>query len=201
MNDDKQLQATLVETWKKTRDSVEHFDKIIGELRKTTLAINVAFIPISVHVIQYFDDWDFYLIALAITVNIFNLVMWSLEKHYHLYLITSAHVAGILEARIGLDEGCRLTHMISKVKRQMQHKFMGFHFYDLLYFVSILCALGLAYFVEIIITHKSFYVLIALLELWWIVRALRRQNDAGSAFPAESSSMSDKVQIGEKGTG
>jgi len=37
-----------LEIWKRSRDSVEHFDRILTELRKTLITVNGAALPILI---------------------------------------------------------------------------------------------------------------------------------------------------------
>lgn len=54
--------------------------------------------------------------------------------------MSSAKVANNIEDKISVPENCKLTHVLSKAKKS-QHKLLGFHLYDVLYFGAMLTAL------------------------------------------------------------
>jgi len=86
-----------LEVWKKARESVEHFDKILGDFRKIIFTFNG--IIISSGFALYTEHSSRYtLFFLACNVLGFtNILIWLLEKHYHRYLFTSALVAMNIE--------------------------------------------------------------------------------------------------------
>ena len=129
----------MIEVWKKARDTVEHFDKILSDFRKIAFAADAAVIPIAFQIFLTADEWPFYIALLGIAWNLVNFLIWIAEKHYHLYLITAANVARNLEKKITEDQNCWLTDRLANAKEyQCRVPFLNktyLHFYDLIYLI------------------------------------------------------------------
>lgn len=128
----------LFEVWKKTRDTVEHFDKILSDFRKIAFALNAAVIPIAFQICINSNEWPFYLMVLGVTWNLANFLIWMAEKHYHVYLVVTASLAKGIEKELGLKPEFQLTSKLASAKKK-QTKLPFFkpsiHFYDFIYIV------------------------------------------------------------------
>lgn len=174
-------ESVLIEVWKKSRDTAEHFDKTLGDFRKIVFAIDAGFIPVVTQ-IRLDSQKERYIIALGITLNLINLFFWVLEKHYHLYLVTAAKVAKHAEGVLGLAENIQLTRRIAdaKASKQISVKFFGCsaHFYDFIYFAPIGLSVLLLWFIHGVWYQLMFWLFLVL-ELVLIVYVLRKHQGAG----------------------
>jgi hypothetical protein len=136
--------SELIEIWKKCRDTVEHFDKILGDFRKISFAFNAALVAVTYQVFQN-NEWPFYVMLIGIVWNLSNFLVWLAEKHYHLYLIEAASVAKKIENELNLTEETKLTTRLGLIKEKQFHisipKLAKVYFYDLFYIFF--CFIGL----------------------------------------------------------
>ncbi|MFH1201462.1 MAG: hypothetical protein V1674_01050 [Candidatus Omnitrophota bacterium] len=113
----------LLETYKIARNSVEHFDKILGVFRQIIFTFNAVFSSSSLaFYLNYFFKqaeptpnnatvdatqsvlanskiYAILFVAATILASI-NILVWMLEKHYHRYLVVSALVADNFEQKL-----------------------------------------------------------------------------------------------------
>lgn len=116
----------FIELYKITRNSVEHFDKLLGDLRKIMLGFDGIVIAavtaryggaiikagspyISRTVLKF-------LFVGSIFFTLINILFWALEKHYHRYLIISAKLSEEIEKESVSDQKIRLTYQLRKIR-------------------------------------------------------------------------------------
>jgi hypothetical protein len=145
----------LIEVYKIARNSVEHFDKILGDFRKITFTFNG--IIISSGFALYAEHSDKYILFFlaSITLGIINVLIWLLEKHYHRYLITAAQVALNIEKELFRGRTQRaLTYLIDRARKidlkwemSKVNKISNFiRSYDLLYILPIVVSGSVNFF-------------------------------------------------------
>jgi len=83
----------ILELYKINRNSVEHFDKILGTFRQIIFAVNGAIITACLAYIRNFEI----IFGVGFLLVVINLLVWQLEKHYHRYLTVSAKIAEKIE--------------------------------------------------------------------------------------------------------
>jgi hypothetical protein len=114
-----------VEAYKISRNSVEHFDRLLGQFRQIIFTFNGVLISISFSL--FVDKYNKSLILLHLPIRrvilmsnlvaITNILVWLLEKHYHKYLLVSAKVANKFEKIVFKDlEDLQLTTQLSNAK-------------------------------------------------------------------------------------
>ena len=146
---------SLIELWKKARDSAEHFDKLLSDFRKIAVAVDAAYLPIAVQIYlaghksaDGLWKWQQHLVFLCFSLNAINYMIWLLEKHYHLYLTVAASVANEAERKIGWQDSLRLTHQFIHAKGKKQFGLIGLHIYDWLYIGPAAAALLFAIYIK-----------------------------------------------------
>lgn len=92
---------TYLEIYKVARNSVEHFDKILGGFRQIIFALDgVSAMAVATYCIKA-EAINYRLLFWASFIFIvMQFLVWQLEKHYHRYLIMSAKIAEGIERRI-----------------------------------------------------------------------------------------------------
>lgn len=120
----------IIEYYKVTRGSVEHFDRLLAHFRQIMFAFNGIFISSGVALLLNDTKIDeIGLIRCFLIGNllaIINILIWLLEKHYHRYLIASAEVANKIEKELFPgDEEKHLTYQLWRTKeyRVQREKF------------------------------------------------------------------------------
>lgn len=90
-----------LEIYKVARNSVEHFDKILGGFRQIIFALDgVSIMAVATYYVKA-EPINYRLLFWASFIFIvMQFLVWQLEKHYHRYLIMSAKIAEGIERRI-----------------------------------------------------------------------------------------------------
>jgi len=142
---------TIIEIWKQSRGSVEHFDKILGDFRKILFAIYGVIVTGAVSImLSQLSDKLLYISLLGFGLNIITLLIWFCEKHYHLYLVISSRVAKEAESALQIDSSLQLTHKLGEGKKREQRgipfkKYINY--YDMIYLIPACGVLGVLCFV------------------------------------------------------
>ena len=115
-----------MELYKIARNSVEHFDKLLGDFRKIVLGFNGTVVGAVITFFgraivksssPYTDKTQVRLLFIGSTIFAFiNLLIWYLEKHYHRYLITSVKVSEEIEKDLFENQKIRLTYQLRKAR-------------------------------------------------------------------------------------
>lgn len=130
------MSSLNLEVWKKSRETIDHFDKILSDFRKIAFGADAIAAPALLKI--WFDLTDekvlIHIGLVALGWNLFNLLVWLAEKHYHIYLLAAVHVAKKCEGVFGANG---LTeHIGAAKKKQLRLPFLlntQLHFYDLIY--------------------------------------------------------------------
>ena len=123
-----------LEIWKRSRDSVEHFDRILTEFRKTLITVNGAALPILVSLfLSPLPDKKLYIVLFSFALNLVDFVFWLVEKHYHIYLLVSANVSKKTEELLGIQKEICLTKCLAEEKLQIPLMHSVISFYDFIY--------------------------------------------------------------------
>lgn len=167
-----------LEVWKKSRESVEHFDKILGDFRKIIVTIDVAMVPFVYQITQTSNEWPFYLFVIGLAWNMASLLIWIAEKHYHLYLLAAAEVAKRIEMELELPVGQQLTSQLAIAKKRQFHvpiffKKIKLYFYDFFYICFGVVGLGLTLY-----SGWKVFVGIVLIEISVLCIVLHQQHSA-----------------------
>lgn len=117
----------LIEYYKVTRNSVEHFDRLLAQFRQIMFTFNGIFMSTCITLfltrlknadIRYIK---FFLISSLLAI--INILIWLLEKHYHRYLIASADVANKIEEKLFPgDEDKQLTYHLGREREYKVEK-------------------------------------------------------------------------------
>lgn len=140
-------EAKLLEVYKISRNSVEHFDKILGVFRQIIFTFNGLLISSGIiFYINYFpkdvpkinvDTRNLLLIFFLgnLVLAAVNILVFLTEKHYHRYLEVSAKVAEEIEDELfGLDVKKHLTYQLGFFRKLSCNKILPcLRSYDLLY--------------------------------------------------------------------
>lgn len=118
--------SSEIDLYRIIRNSVEHFDKLLGDLRKIVFGFDGVIITA---VITFYgkeiiksdspntDITHLKLIFVgSILFAIMNILFWALEKHYHRYLVISAKLAENFESRMIKNKTNRLTYQLRQVR-------------------------------------------------------------------------------------
>ena len=163
-----------LEIWKRSRESVEHFDKILLELRKTLVTINGISLPILGSLfLSSLPDKKFYFSLLCLALNIVDIVFWFVEKHYHIYLLVSAKVANNAEENLGLPEEMKLTQYLANKKLQVPFAKGVLSFYDLIYLLPAILSISIA-FLNPVFTLKIIFGILLLIEIGFGIYILKK---------------------------
>ena len=145
--------------YKDARDTVKHFDNILSNYRKIAYGFNAAIIGSYIGSLfneQLNSSIKTNNLTVSFIAIMFNYLLWSLEKHYHKYLMFAAQVAKnietdlCLESAIGLSErlyyastmkGPYIARFLYQIRR-----FFHFQYYDLIYLLPILLVNTRSYF-------------------------------------------------------
>ncbi len=168
----------LLEAYKIYRNTIEHFDKIIGVFRQIIFTFNGVFISSGIAFYLSYLGGQFEnlikestravacnkkIYAVLFMVNailcVINLIIWLLEKHYHRYLVATASVAKHVEVELfNLDEEKRLTFQLTSCSKFSWFSLISAFIksYDLLYLVPIL---GSACISQFLLNHSSLMTL------------------------------------------
>ena len=166
-----------LEIWKKSRESIEHFDRLLGDFRKTSFAINgVGLTIIGSIIISQVQNKSFFIALLGVVLNVLNFVVWIVEKHYHNYLIVSAKVARKAEDDLKVADDLKLTYQLSKTKLKIPFFESLINYYDLIYIVPAFLFL-LACFMPGSIFFFLVFLLIATSEILTIIAILKTQHN------------------------
>lgn len=135
-----------LEIWRRSRDSVEHFDRILTELRKTLIAVNGAAMPILVSLfLSSLPDKKVYIVFFSFALNLVDIVFWFVEKHYHIYLVVAANVCKRIEDLMGVEEEISLTENLAKEKLQIPLTRGFLSFYDFIYLLPAAVSLAIPF--------------------------------------------------------
>lgn len=141
----------LIENYKIARGSVEHFDKILSDIRKIVCAFNGIFVSsalvfgVSVSEIRYVVSF-----ILMIILAGANFLIWLIEKHYHRYLFVSAIIAEGIEKKLFENKLRRLTYQLRLARGDGVRPLHNFRSYDFLYIVPILASVFLNFLLPIL---------------------------------------------------
>ncbi|MCX5668050.1 MAG: hypothetical protein NTY34_07080 [Candidatus Omnitrophica bacterium] len=133
-----------LEVWKKSRDTVEHLDRILSDFRKIICAIDAGILAVAGPILtSTCEKRVTYIAYLGLGLNLMNFLIWTLEKHYHHYLMVAAKAAVDIENQLKLEALTMLTHRLSDAKRLDSPSFKLFrtisiHYYDLMYIVPMI---------------------------------------------------------------
>lgn len=166
-------QELYLEIWKRSRDSVEHFDRILTELRKTLIMINGAALPILVSFfISPLPDKKMYIALFSFALNLIDIVFWFVEKHYHIYLIVSANTAKKAEDVLDIGE-LGLTKCLGSKKLRIPFVRGYLSFYDFLYILPAAISMAIAFFTPSL-THRIVFGLFLIFEMIFGVYVLNK---------------------------
>ncbi len=169
-----------LEIWKRSRDSVEHFDRILTELRKTLITVNGAALPILISLfLSPLPGKKLYIILFSLALNIVDIIFWFVEKHYHIYLVVSAGVAKKAEENLKLNEELSLTSCLGKKKLQVPFIWKYISFYDFLYLLPATVSLGVAFSIPSL-KFKVYLFIILFVEIIFGVYIVNKNNKAES---------------------
>jgi len=156
------------------RSSVEHFDRLLGDLRRIVFSFNGIVIAgvIAIFGQAIIKSGDAgkginlthikLLFAGSILFAVMNLLFWALEKHYHRYLVVSSHISVQTENMLNLDENKQLTYQLKQVrdndyaddtiphciKRLLAKISKYFRTYDFIYLFPVIVAIGLNFYLS-----------------------------------------------------
>ena len=173
--------SLYLEIWKKSRNSIEHLDRIIGGFRKTIFAIDGVCLSVAASIMATStpiptDQKVPYTSVLLILLSFGNCLLWCVEKHYHYYLLSSAKVSKEAEKRLSLPESLQLTSRLSKTKQE-QH-FLLRSIYNGLYIIPAIISLGTVVAISKDLVHyeylmwiaAAFFVFEAIFFFWGLIR-------------------------------
>ncbi len=157
-----------IEIWKKCRESIEHFDKLLADFRRMVFTIEGVALPVGVTLLLSGSEKKIlYIGYLSLGISVINILVWTVEKHYHLYLLASAKVAEEIEGKLGLDDKFRLTTQLRKAKEEQWN--FKLSLYDFIYLIPALIALIISfltgiYFWTTIFLAVEFMVVVYLIK-------------------------------------
>jgi small-conductance mechanosensitive channel len=161
-----------IEVWKKARETIDHFDKILSDFRKIAFGVDAIVAPALLKI--WFDLNDekvlMHVGLVALGWNLFNFLIWLAEKHYHIYLLAAVHVARESEKIFG--ENALTKHIGDAKKKQLRVPFLlntHLHFYDLIYLAPMFFATVL-----IFLFNPWIWFLTVILELVLVVFIIKR---------------------------
>lgn len=158
------MDKDLIEIWKKSRESIEHFDKLLAEFRRMIFTIEGVALTVGVALLLSTNPRKIpYVGYLSLGVSIINIIVWAVEKHYHLYLLMSAKVAENIEEKLDLDDKLRLTTQLRKAREELQPApclcGIKFSLYDFIYIGPALITLALAFLAQLYFWATGFLLL------------------------------------------
>ncbi len=116
-----------MEQYKIVRKSIEHFDKLLSDLRKIVWGFNGTIAAVIVYhgrTIIKPDSSSFLtdktkvkiLILGSLLFTLTNILIWAVEKHYHRYLTMSAKVSEEIEKKLFKNTKMQLTYRLREIR-------------------------------------------------------------------------------------
>lgn len=157
------MNPNLIEIWKKSRESIEHFDKLLAEFRRMVFTIDGIALTVAVTLLLSSNEKrTTYVGYLGLGISIINVIVWAVEKHYHLYLVVSAKVAERIEDVLGVDENVKLTAQLRMTSESEQPAFccrgIKLSLYDAIYLVPAMISLIVCYLEGLHLLAVTFFI-------------------------------------------